>query len=64
MTARAGIFRGKAWLAWVLVPVGILLVAGAHVHLIYVAVRSQPDCVEHSKGAGEGHGYRAANPAC
>lgn len=53
-----------ARLAWVLVPVGILLVAGANAHLVYVAVQSQPDCVEHLEGAGDGHGYRAAKPAC
>jgi hypothetical protein len=53
-----------AWLVWVLVPAGLLLVAGANVHLVYVAVRSQPACVEHSKAAGDGHGYRAAKSAC
>jgi hypothetical protein len=64
MTGRAGIFRGKAWLAWVLVPAGLLLVAGANAHLVYVAVQSQPGCVEHLKAAGDGDGYVAAKPAC
>jgi hypothetical protein len=53
-----------AWLAWVLVPAGLLLVAGANAHLIYVSVKSQPDCVDHAKAVGEGRGYRAAKPAC
>ena len=64
MTARERKFRRKAWLVWVLVPAGLLLVAGANAHLLYVAVQSQPDCVAHSKAAGDGHGYRAAKPAC
>jgi hypothetical protein len=48
---------------WMLIPTGLLLFAGANAHLIYVAVVSQPDCVKHSKAAGEG-GYRAAKSAC
>jgi hypothetical protein len=64
MTGRTRETRTKAWLVWVLVSAGILLVAGANVHLIYVAVQSQPSCVEHSKAAGDGHAYRAAKPAC
>ena len=64
MTPRTKGFPRKAWLAWVLVPAGLLIVAGAHLHLVYVAVQSQPDCVEHSKSAGDGHGYRAAQSAC
>ena len=42
----------------------LLLFAGANAHLVYVAVQSQPDCVEHAKTAGEGGGYRAAKSAC
>jgi hypothetical protein len=52
------------WLAWVLVPAGLLLVAGANAHLLYVAVQSQPACVAHSKIAGDSMGYRAAKSAC
>lgn len=63
MTRRAGDARNRRWLAWVLIP-GLLLVAGANAHLVYVAVRSQPDCVEHLKVTGEGNGYRAAVSAC
>ena len=64
MTASRRHSRRQAWLAWVLVPAGLLLVAGANAHLVYVAVQSQPDCVEHAKAAGEGNGYRAARSAC
>jgi hypothetical protein len=53
-----------AWPAWVLVSAGLLLMVGANAHLIYVSVKSQPDCIEHAKAAGEGRGYRAAKSAC
>ena len=64
MTRRARDTRNRTWLAWVLIPAGLLLVVGANAHLVYVAVQSQPDCVEHLKAAGEGDGYRAARSAC
>nr|WP_083202336.1 hypothetical protein [Stappia indica] len=54
----------KAWLAWLLVPAGLLLFVGANVHLVYVALQSQPDCVDHLKEPVEGEGYRAAKSAC
>ena len=54
----------KYRLAWLLVPAGLLLFAGANAHLVYVAFQSQPDCVAHVKGNGEGGGYRAAKSAC
>jgi hypothetical protein len=63
MTASPRV-RYRSWLAWLLVSAGLLLVAGANAHLVYVAVRSQPDCVEKSKAPGEGHGYRAAISGC
>jgi hypothetical protein len=56
--------RRRTWLAWVLVSAGVLLVVGANAHLLYVAVRSQPDCVEKLKAPGEGQGHRAAKSAC
>jgi len=64
MTARPKPSRRKTWLAWVLISAGLLLVAGANAHLLYVAVRSQPDCVETRKAAGEDQVYRAATSAC
>ena len=64
MTAPSKTSRSKRWLAWVLVSAGLLLVAFANAHLVYVAVRSQPDCVEKLKAPGEGQGYRAATSAC
>ena len=52
------------WIAWLLVPAGLLLFAGANAHLVYVAFQSQPDCVAHVKDTGDGGGYRAAKSAC
>ncbi len=63
MTGRTEVPHRKAWLAWVLVPAGLLLVAAATAHLVYVAIQSQPDCVEHP-ATSDGNGYRAANSAC
>jgi hypothetical protein len=64
MTRPAGDSRRSAWLVWVLVPAILLLVVGANAHLVYVAVQSQPDCVEHSRAAADGSVYRPAKPAC
>ena len=64
MSGRNRAARSMAWLAAILVLAGLLLVAGANAHLVYVSVRSQPDCVEHAKAAGEGRGYRAAKSSC
>ena len=64
MTARAAAVRRRWTSAWLLVPAGLLLVAAANAHLVYVAVTSQPDCVPHLKEAGTGGSYRAAKSAC
>ena len=37
----------RRWTIGLLVAGGLLLVAGANAHLVYVAVTSQPDCVQH-----------------
>lgn len=36
----------------------------ANAHLVYVAIASQPECVAHSKTAGEAGSFRAARSAC
>jgi hypothetical protein len=64
MTTRT-VGRRRRWTSvWLLVPAGLLLVAAANAHLVYVAVTSQPDCVPHLKEAGTGGSYRAAKSAC
>ena len=61
--------RGRARLTggsllWLLIPAGLLLFAGTNAHLVYVAFRSQPDCVAHVKDPGGSGGFRAAGSAC
>lgn len=46
-----------------------LLVVLANVHLVYIAIRSQPECVAHHPVSETDSGettrrYRAARPAC
>jgi hypothetical protein len=64
MTGRRRARLPGGSLVWLLVSAGLLLFAGANAHLVYVAFRSQPDCVAHVKGTGDGGGYRPAKPAC
>ena len=54
----------KRALVLLALAVGIILLIIANVHLVHVAVTSQPDCVPHLKSTdGEGD-YRAARSAC
>lgn len=57
-------FAGRAAM-WLAIAAGILFLIGAHVHLVYVAVTSQPDCVAHLKpGDSNGQAFSAAQSAC
>ncbi|MBX9847524.1 MAG: hypothetical protein K2Z80_37685 [Xanthobacteraceae bacterium] len=50
---------------WLLAGVGALMLVGANSHLVYVALLSQPDCVEHRREAGAASGqFRAAKSSC
>jgi hypothetical protein len=54
-------------LSAVMVAAGLALFTGANAHLVYVAFKSQPDCVPHAKAGGEQSstaGLSAANSAC
>ena len=47
----------------------LLLLAGANAHLVYVAVKSQPDCVDHAREGDANKSlvqgsFRAAKSAC
>ena len=64
MSAPATSLRRRPRLAWLLVPLGLLIFVGANAHLVYVAFQSQPECVRHLKAAGGGDSYRAAMSAC
>ncbi len=47
------------------IAAGVLLLVLANVHLVYVAVTTQPDCVAHPAAQGTADGvYQAAKPAC
>lgn len=47
------------------VAAGLLVLVLANAHLVYVATRSQPDCVAHLKARGDSAGlFRAAQSAC
>ena len=52
---------------WAVIGAGLSLVLIANMHLVYVAVVSQPDCVAHVRG-GEGAAdqgkFRAARSSC
>lgn len=61
MTLRPRILVG------LLVVAGLLVLAFANTHLVYVAVKSQPDCVEHVKPGATTDGnkhFSAAKSAC
>lgn len=53
-------------LVWLLVGMTLLLVVAANGHLVYVAVTSEPGCVEHRRpGETAGtRGFSAARSAC
>jgi len=69
MNVASSIMRGltnKAAL-WLVVTAGLLLIAGANAHLVYVAATSQPECVAHLRSgeAGVQRGsFSAATSAC
>jgi hypothetical protein len=56
----------RKWTVGLLVAAGLLILCGANAHLLYVAVRSQPDCVDHVRQgeAGASGTFRAAKSAC
>lgn len=59
--------RSRGLLIGVAVAAGAVLLVLANAHLVYVAVSSQPECVDHLKagdaapGAGQ---FSAAKPSC
>ena len=59
-------FRTKA-VVWAAICAGLLLVLIANVHLVYMAVMSQPDCVAHvrqGEGAAKEGKFSAARSSC
>jgi len=54
------------WVVAAAVAAGLLLLAGANAHLLYVAITSQPDCVDHVKPGETSRGgtFSAAKSSC
>ena len=64
--ATTGWHPGKT-LVWLLVGVGLLLLAAANAHFVYVAISSQPECVTHvrvGEAAATRGAFSAARSAC
>lgn len=52
-------------LIFLMIATATLVVLGANAHLLYAAVNSQPDCVDHLKiGHGQEGAFGAAESAC
>jgi hypothetical protein len=52
---------------WFVIGLGLLLLAAANGHLVYVAMSSQPGCVDHLRQGdpgGDQNQFRAAKSAC
>ncbi len=50
---------------YLMIATATLLFVGANAHLLYAALNSQPDCVDHLKvGHGEAGAFGAAQSAC
>jgi len=50
-----------------LIGLGIVLLVGANAHLLYVAMTSQPDCVDHVRSGQaneQNTGFSAAKSSC
>ena len=53
------------WPLWTLVGIAVAIFVAANAHLVYIAVASDPGCVNHVKTVGSGEAqYRAAKSAC
>lgn len=68
MTPASHLARGsrRRWrlISFLIVGAGLAVLIGANAHLVYVAFKSQPDCVPHTKQAGGAQIYAAARSAC
>ena len=65
MTAAPALTIRTKLAIWLLAGTGLLVLVGANSHLVYVALTSQPDCVEHRRAAGGASSqFRAAKSSC
>ena len=54
-------------IVWLVIGAGLLLVLIANSHLVYMAIVSQPDCVEHlrqGEGSAKDGKFSAARSSC
>ncbi|OJT97856.1 MAG: hypothetical protein BGN83_19480 [Rhizobium sp. 63-7] len=50
---------------WIWAALVVAVFCGANAHLVYVAITSQPQCLDHLKERGDQPGaFRAASPSC
>lgn len=63
--ASHSVWRTKS-IVWLSIGLGLIVLVAANVHLVYVAVSSQPDCVAHVRhGQGNGtNSFSAATSSC
>ena len=65
MTDRAAERKVKATVIVLLIGAAAAAFLAANVHLVYVAVHSEPDCVPHLENKADREGqFRAAAPSC
>jgi len=65
MTTPAPRTRAGRVLIYLAVVVATLVVIGANAHLLFAAITSQPDCIDHLQvGHGQQGAFGAANSAC
>ena len=64
--ATAGRMSGITIRLWLVLAVAVVAILAANAHLVYIALRSQPDCVAHVvQGEGrEGGRFSAAESSC
>lgn len=68
MTSPVHSAPGRRWsgrrVGLAVAAVAILVVVAANAHLVWVALKSQPDCVPHARSAGADGAHRAARSTC
>lgn len=63
-SSRAALSGRARRVALLLAGLIVLAIIAANAHLVWVAVRSQPDCVPHTRSPGADGAYRAARSNC
>jgi hypothetical protein len=67
MTGTVAKRTGPRLMIWALVAAGLALVLLANVHLVYMAMTSQPDCIDHIRpgaSAAAPGTFSAASSSC